>query len=241
MRPLLVALILGSAAAWGQTPVNKTVPVSSGQTVRLYFDYPELVRVTTWDKPEVAITGTVRINGGENDDAFVLASAVTGSTISIKSEIRDFKNLPRRISIERNGEKIVFKDRAAFRAYCAEHGDDYRWQNDGVDLDIELTVRVPRGVATTVESVYGLVEVQNFAGPLQVDAPYGGVDATVAENGLGELVAETNFGQIYSNLNAFLKGSAEGDFHTQVAAKLGAGPRQVFESKYGNVYLRKSN
>lgn len=47
------------------------------------------------------------------------------------------------------------------------------------------------------------------------------------------------FGQIYSNLNVALKGVEDGNFHTYVTAKPGSGPRYAFESKYGNVYLRK--
>lgn len=236
---LLAAMVFWGAAVYGQTPVNKSVPVAAGQRVHLHFDYPEIVRISTWDKPEVSITGTVQINGGENDEAFVLESSVTGTAVTIKNEIKNFKNLPKRITIMRDGQKITFLNNAAYQKYCAENGRDFGWQNYGVDLEISLVVKVPRGASTKVEAVYGIVEVSDFAAPLEVDATYGGIDATVAEAAVGELIAETNYGQIYSNLAAALKGTASGDFHTQVAAKPGTGPRHVFESKYGNVYLRK--
>ena len=63
------------------------------------------------------------------------------------------------------------------------------------------------------------------------------------EKSTGELVAETNYGEIYSNLTAKFDGSntREENFHTIVKAKPGKGPNYNFESKYGNVYLRRSN
>jgi DUF4097 and DUF4098 domain-containing protein YvlB len=110
-----------------------------------------------------------------------------------------------------------------------------------VDMDIVLEIKVPRNAVTRVESVYGMVEVKDFSGPLTVDATYGGVDATVAAATTGQLRAETNYGQIYSNLEIKFSSDEmrERDFHTEVSAKLGAGPANSFESKYGNVYLRK--
>ena len=94
---------------------------------------------------------------------------------------------------------------------------------------------------TRVESVYGIVEVRNFSGPLAVEATYGSVDAALTERTTGELTAETDYGQIYTNLEMKFSGDGikERDFHTWVSAKPGAGPRYSFESKYGNVYLRK--
>ena len=114
--------------------------------------------------------------------------------------------------------------------------------NCGVDMDIVLEVKVPKSVETLVESVYGIVEVREFIGPLSVDATYGGVDAAVAERTTGELIAETDYGQIYTNLEMKFSGDVvERDFHTQVSVKPGSGPRYSFESKYGNVYLRKAS
>ena len=113
----------------------------------------------------------------------------------------------------------------------------------GVDMDIVLEIKVPRNVDTRVESVYGMVEIKQFTGPLVVEATYGGVDAALQEKSIGELTAETNFGQIYTNLDVKFKTDniREEDFRTYVSAKPGNGPRYSFESKYGNVYLRKLN
>jgi hypothetical protein len=237
--PFIIILCLFSGALAAQTPVNKNYPVSAGQKISLRFDYPELVKISTWDKNEVSITGTVNINGGENDDAFELFQSTSGNMIDIESKIRNLKELPHRITVVNKGEKITFKTKADYQKYCEENGLNFNVRSEGVDMDILLEVKVPKNTEVKLESVYGVVEVKNFNGPLTVEATYGGVDVTVQEKTTGELIAETNYGQIYTNLDLKFSGSEFEDFHTYVSARPGSGPRYLFESKYGNVYLRK--
>ncbi len=235
---LLMTLLTGVLAA--QTPVNKVYPVSAGQKISLRFDYPELVRISTWDKSEISITGTVSINGGESDEAFELLQSSSGNSIYIENKIRNLKDLPQRITVTYGGEKLTFKSKADYKKYCDETGHNFNVKSWGVDMEIVLEVKVPKNMETNLECVYGIAEVKNFLGPLTVDATYGGVDVSVQEKTTGELVAETSFGQIYTNLELKFSGSDFKDFHTQVSAKPGSGPRYSFESKYGNVYLRKA-
>jgi hypothetical protein len=241
MRTIIIsALILIAVAASAQTKIDKTVPVTKGQTVRLWFDYPELVKVSTWDKNEISITGTVSINGGENDDAFVLDIKTSSNTISIKNEIKDMDKLPQRITINEGGTKIVFKSKSDWKKYQEEHGKSQN-MSMGLDMDIRIDIKIPRNVDTNVECVYGMVEISQFNGPLSVQATYGGVDVSLVEKNVGELIAETNYGNIYSNLDMEVNrdNAREEDFHTLVKANPGTGPRYRFESPYGNVYLRK--
>src|SRR5687767_13616157 len=109
MRLTSFLLLVVGQACLAQTAISKSFPVSAGQKVNLYFDHPELVKVSTWDKNEVAVTGTVSINSGENDDAFGLTSSVSGGTTYIRGEMINLKSLPHRITIYRDGQKITFK------------------------------------------------------------------------------------------------------------------------------------
>lgn len=240
---LLITLLLVSLNSLAQTAINKSVPVSPGQQITMHFDYPEIVRVSTWDKNEISIQGSVQINGGESDEEFVLESSTAGNLITVESKINGLKSLPQRVTVMQGGKKMVFKTKAEYRKYCDEHGEDFSFMSTGVDMDITLEIKVPQNVETRVESVYGMVEVKLFNGPLTVDATYGGVDAALPEKTTGELTAETNYGQIYSNLDVKFnhENFREENFHTYVSAKPGNGPRFSFESKYGNVYLRKLN
>lgn len=234
---ILLTLLTGVLLA--QTPVNKTYPVTAGQKISFRFDYPELVKISTWDKNEISIVGSVSINQGESDDAFELLQSNLGNVIYIENKINNLKNLPKRITVNRGNEKLTFKSEEDFRKYCKETGSDFNVKSWGVDMDILLEIKVPRNIETKLECVYGLAEVKNFSGPLSVEATYGGVDVSVQEKATGELTAETNYGQIYSNLDLKFTGSEFKDFHTVVSAKPGNGPKYSFESKYGNVYLRK--
>jgi hypothetical protein len=247
MNTKILALVIATIIPlkhYAQTPINKTIPVKSGQKIVMRFDYPELVKVTTWDKNEVSVQGTVSINDGENDDAFELITSTEGNSISIKNEIKDMKNLPHRITIFHAGQKIVFRNKEELKKYKQEHNiSNYNSMSYGLDMDIILEIKVPRNVETHVESVYGMVEIKDFQGPLSVNATYGGVDAALSEPAVGEIIAETNHGEIYSNLDVKFSGesSKHEAFHTLVSAKPGKGPTYTFDSKFGNVYLRKAN
>jgi hypothetical protein len=241
---ILLSILFLAQNVMAQTAVNRTIAVQAGQKINMHFDYPELISVSTWDKNEISIQGTVSINGGENDDAFELQNSISGNIVSIKNEIKDFKNLPHRITITNGAQKLIFKNKEELRKYQQANGKSTPdVMSTGVDMNIVLEIKVPRNMETRVESVYGMVEVKNFTGPISVDATYGGVDAALWERSTGELIAETNYGQIYTNLDVKFSSdkSKIEDFHTYVSVKPGTGPRYDFESKYGNVYLRKAN
>ncbi len=240
---LSVALIHLSFFLPGQTIINKSIPISSDQNLSIEFDYPDLIKINTWDKNEINIIGEVSINNGENDDAFELITITKGNTVTIKNKIRNMDTLPQKITIVDGSQKIMFKSKADFKKYKEEHGNSYDMVSWGVDIDIVIEIKIPKNTMTHVTSVYGMVEVKDFQAPLQVMAKYGGVDASLNTNAVGELSVETNYGQIYSNLDIKFASDniREKDFYTYVTAKPGTGPRYDFESIYGNVYLRRVN
>ncbi len=241
MKTKLIFLsVLLTAKVYSQTAVNKTIALQPGQTISMHFDHPQLIKVSTWDKNEISITGTVSINEGENDDAFSLESSSSGKEVSVTGEVRNLKSLPHRITIWHNGQKMMFKTKEDYKKYTGEHGRDYNTMNWGTDIEIFLVIKVPKNVDTKILSTYGTIEVKDFTGSLVAESTYGGVDAALTEKLIGDLKAETNYGQIYTNFDIKFSGNEFGDFHTVVSAQPGTGPRYSFESKYGNVYLRKA-
>ncbi len=239
----LIPLFLFASETVAQTRLVKNVPVKSGQQLRVTFDYPELIRVSTWDGNEISIEGNVSINEGESDAAFVLDVSTSAGVIDIRGRIKDIDDLPKRITVVKDGKKMVFRNDGEWKKYKQEHGKSgFDMTNHGIEIDITLDIKVPARMATTVVSVYGMVEVKQFNGPLRVEATYGGVDVSLTESATGELKAETNYGHIYSDLSLELDrdGIREEDFHTVISAKPGKGHTYSFVSQYGNVYLRKS-
>ncbi len=238
----LALLLLTVLSSHAQTQLNKSIPAKAGQPIKFTFDYPEMIRITTWNKKEISIQATVSINSGENDDAFILDIDTSGSSLVIRGRIKNMEDLPQRINVVRDGVKTVFQNESEWRKFKKESGKgNFQMMNKGVDMDITLEIKVPAGMKTSLLSVYGMVEVKDFKGPLSVEATYGGVDAALTESATGELVAETNYGHIYTDLNVKFDNDKfrDEDFHLFVSAKPGSGPSYRFESPYGNVYLRK--
>ena len=229
--------VFGSITA--QTMINKSFSTTKNQNISLKFDYPQLIKISTWDKDEVQISGTVNINDNENNDAFQIKESKEGNALVIEGNIFEMDKIPHRITVHKGNEKLTFKTKEDYQQYCKANNATFNTISNGVDMNIELEIKVPKSLKTQIEAKYGLVEVKNFGGEISVNATYGGIDATILEKNIGTLSAETYYGQIYSNLDTKFAGKDSDDFHTLVTTTLGNGPQYSLESKYGNIYLRK--
>jgi hypothetical protein len=243
---LTIGLLTYSLAVFAQTKIEKNFPVQGIQKVELAFDYPELIQVHTWDKKEVQVKGSVSINRGEHDNAFQLTSKVEGNTLQISSEIKDKNSIPRRTVIKKGDREYYFRAADAsdpeVQKFLEENGRDYVYMSNGIIQEISLEIFLPKGMDCRIDAKYGLVEITDFSAPLTVNAPYGGIDATIVSANTGELTARTRFGEILTNLDAKFKSSEDMNSHdhwTEVMASFGNGPKFDFESKFGKVYLRK--
>lgn len=237
-KTLIIALaMLAYGISFAQTVVNRSYAVKSGQHILLKFDYP-VVKISTWDKNEVAITAKVNINDGENDNAFVLEDETVDGVLQISNKIKDMKNLPHRYTIWESGKKTVFKSEDDFNEYKKKVGSVRSYSN-GVDLDIKLEIKVPANSSTELKAVYGMVELANFNGTVKVDATYGGIDATLDKARAGQITATTSYGRIYSNLDLVLTNNTHRDFFTSITAEPGKGPAYNLKSTYGKIYMRK--
>lgn len=222
-----------------QTTINRSYPVTAGQKVALTFDYPKIVRVSTWDKNEVLVTAHVSINDGEDDTAFVLNDQTENGVLTISNQIKNMKNLPKRYTVIENGKKTVFRSRDDYQAFTRTMGNNHRITSSGVDMEITVEVKMPANIAADIKATYGMVELVDFRTPATVNATYGGIDATVSPANTGKLQVTTHYGQIYSNLDLKITDKTEKDFFTSLTAEPGKGPAYILKSTYGNLYLRK--
>ncbi len=226
--------------ALAQTKLTRSYPVKSGDKLELSFDYPQVVRISTWDKNEVSVTAMVNINDGESDTAFKLEDQTADGVLTISNKISDMKHLPHRYTvIDASGKKSMFRTRELFDEYTSTHGHGNRMTSDGVDMEITIEIKVPVNISTNVKATYGIVELVNFNAPATVNAPYGGIDATVVQANTGKLQATTHYGQILSNLDLTLTDKTDKDFFTSITAEPGKGPAYILNSTYGKIYLRK--
>jgi hypothetical protein len=240
MKTFMICLCtLFTLAAASQTVVSKTYAVKAGETVELNFDYPKVVRVSTWDKNEISVVAKVSINGGQNDAAFTLEEKNTNGTVSIRNKIVDMDKLPRRYTVIEGEKKVSFNSKEEFQKYKNSSSGSHTMYSEGVDMEITIEVKVPANTSTDIKSTYGIVELVNFNGSANVNATYGGIDATVERSTTGKLQATTSYGQIYSNLDLKLTDKTEKDFFTSITAEPGKGSTYILKSTYGKIYLRK--
>jgi hypothetical protein len=233
--------------AEAQTKIDTLFSIQAAQQLELEFDYPELIKVSTWNKQEVGVLGSVSINRGENDNAFRLNAETTGNTFTLRSSIRDKDHLPKRMLIKRGGEEFYFKTDnpkgTEVRNFMGENKQGYEYMNTGVIMEIELHIFIPAQMKATINATYGIVEVVACDASLSITAPYGGVDVSVPAQGFAQLKAKTKYGEIYTNLLQKPAESNVGDDYknwTDITYAWGKGNSVVVESKYGNVYLRTS-
>jgi len=227
------ALSIGANA---QTNIIKSYPVQPRQPVNLNFDYP-VVKVSTWEKNEVSIIAHVKINNGKNDNSFLLDEQTINGAITISTHIKDLDKLPHRYVIVRGGKKTFFQSKSKYLEAQKSGGVQQAFED--LDIDIVAEVKVPEHASTMIKSVYGIVELTNFNAPINIDATYGGIDATVTPEHIGKLQATTNYGQILTDLNMKLTDHADRDFFHSITAEPGKGPAYTFKSAYGKIYIRK--
>jgi hypothetical protein len=232
--------------AHAQVNVEKTVPIKAGQTLRMVLDRADVV-LHTWDKNEILVRGTVSINKGENDSAFELVVEPSAEGVIITDVLKDEESIPKRVTIKSGDKEYTFRassyDDPEVQKFL-EANRQYSYMSLGIDIDISLEFFIPKNTTTFVEAKYGAVEMKNFDAALSVDAKFGMIDATIIKQTTGELVARARFGEILSNLDLkFNEGEfpqrGKGNQWTEISVKPGKGPAYRFESKFGNVYLRK--
>jgi len=243
---LSIALLAFQLPSIAQTQIEKTIPIAVGQKLLMNFDDPT-IKIQTWDKKEILIKGTVSINNGENDSAFNLEVTTTAQEITITSLLKDKEHIPGCIVIKKNDKEYFFKtsnmNDPEIQKFFNENGRDYSYLTTGIIKNIKLEIFVPKNIDTKISAKYGLIEVKNFSAPLTVDSKYGGVDASIVPITTGEITARSRHGEILTNLDVTFDQAPfdKKDKWTKVTAKAGNGPRYNFESKFGNIYLRKSN
>ncbi|RZM28032.1 MAG: hypothetical protein EOO88_10565 [Pedobacter sp.] len=236
---LWLIIAMGPCFALAQTKVNKSYPVAKGQTVSFHFDYPKTVHISTWDGSEIVVEATVKINNGESDRAFSLSASTSGNTVSISNKL-DMDLIPEAYYIVDKGIKVRFNSRQDLDAYVADKGSTRISTYQQKDVEVSINIKVPAGISTELTSIYGMVELENFNGPIKVDAKYGGVDASLSEKSIGKLQLTTRYGKIFSNLTFRPTEQTQKDFYTAITAAPGNGPSYDFNSAYGNIYLRSS-
>ncbi|RBQ02541.1 hypothetical protein DRW42_26355 [Pedobacter miscanthi] len=223
--------------ALSQTKINKAYPVKKGDAVVLNFDYPKVIHISSWDKNEIGIEAIVKINGGENDSAFTLHESTADGTITIQNKL-DMDKIPEAYYVKENGIKTRLNSKADLDAYIKEKSGTKISSYQTKDIEITINIKLPANINTEVRSVYGIVEIKDFKGPIKVDARYGGIDASIGQSAIGKIKLTNRYGKIYTDMVLKPTELKEENFFTSLTAAPGVGPSYDLSSSYGNIYLR---
>jgi len=242
MRPILTGLLiaLSTTCALSQTKITRTYPVKSGQKIELKFDYPKVIHITSWDKKEIEITASVNINDGANNEAFTLVQNTSDGTVSISNKM-DLDQIPESYYIVANGVKTRFnnkKDMDNYKVQNFDTGSISYYSEKGIE--VTLDIKVPANMITNVKSTYGMIQLADMDGPVTAEAIYGGIDASLNQNKIGQIKLTNRFGKIFSDLKLKPTEQKEENFYTSITASPGKGPSYDISASYGNIYIRNS-
>ncbi len=243
MKTILTLLFfaLSPLLVLSQQKISKNYTVKPGEQISLYFDYPKMIKVSSWDKNEVSIVATVSSENGENSEAFTLRDSLVNNTLSIRNRI-DWEKIPSQYFVVANGIKTSFPSKQDFENYKKENSE--RLPNASFysqrDFVVHLEIKVPSTVFSNIKSIYGMVELVDFKSPSNIEATYGGIDASMNESQIGKIKLTNRYGKIYSNLQLTATEKKDSNFFTSITAEPGKGPSYDLSSSYGNIYLRKS-
>ena len=226
------------------------------------------VKVMAWDKGEIEIQGTVDINDGANDENFIIDVEDTASEIAIKAYVKDKDQLPK-VTVVKQGSTTTFIKHKSGKSNWRDYTDrDYSnasiW-TEGVPVDVNLEIYIPRNVKLSIFSKFGDVTVENITNEIMVENKHGRlcavfnktpinqpvrlkskhnvVDVSLPASAKMDVNLKSDHGNIYSDMDID-RGVKSGKMYS-ISPKVikgtlnGGGTLLDLESTHNTIYLRK--
>ena len=187
MRIILIAvsILLYASFSFAQKTVSKIINTKSGQEVNFNFNRAD-VKFTTWNKNKISISGTAKVNNGENDAAFTIKIEEINGTWNVRTFLKNECDIPRIISMTKDGVttyRKVDKKKNMWDGWdnLSEQGDKYDHVNIGIITEIELEVKVPQNIKMKVMAKFGDIDIKNFEGELHAKNTHGYINAVFSK------------------------------------------------------------
>ncbi len=230
MKKTLLLAILGvvCAPAFAQKIIDKKLPYESGKTVNLNLRFGDSIQVRYWDKPEVSVHMSVKINQNKLNDAFVVTTSTTSDEIILKTDY--------------DKEKL----KAGKGEDCP--GEKSSWQSDDgehryyVCSKINYQVTLPLQAKLKLETINGNIDIQGATAGVAAKTISGYVDMTWPKSKGANVAVKTITGEVYSDLDIDFGNKKEKNpiVGYLLEGKInGGGPDVKLESISNNVYLRR--
>lgn len=243
MKQLILSLgiLLLSGNLLSQDFKESNINLSENQPLELRFKYAELIQVSTWQKDEVQLQAYVKVNGKDASEDFKVNQHEENGKMIVTAEIDEAvwpnNDWVRIYDEEEDATVTVTKNGKSFQI-----GEHTAQRYGGTEVDIVVKVMIPEDRSTKIIAKYGFVELQSVPIQLEVDAKYGGIDASMPTPRVKILRASTSWGQIFTDLEEVRAAGNDmmGKSMQAVLDNEKGTLEVVLDSKYGNIYLRKN-
>lgn len=230
MKKILLSAIVVAVCipAFAQKIIDKKLPYESGKTVNLNLRFGDSIQVRYWDKPEVSVHMSVKINQNKLNDAFLVSTNTTSDEIILKTDI-DKEKIKEGKGEDCPGEKSTWSSDDGKNRYY-------------VCSDINYQVTLPRQAKLKLETINGNIDIQGATADVAAKTISGFVDMSWPKSKGANVAVKTITGEVYSDLDIDFGNKKE---KSPIVGYLlegkfnGGGPEVKLESISNNVYLRK--
>ena len=240
---------------------TESYDAKSTEGIHLDIEYGDIT-IEYWDKDEFKLSGSCQVNSKDCEDALSIQSMTKNNTLMLNLAM-DFEGIDESVTLYmKDGTKTTMSKEEYKKGYS---DDNYKWKSMGYDVQLEMTLFLPKNSKLVSESLYGNttitssqaeeITIHNIYGSIDAILPYkkssdmidlrstySAVDLSLNEDINADLHMLTSYGEIYTNLNFEVNHQTPGSssFGEDVKAVLNKGGKLIkLESNYGEIYLRK--
>ncbi len=226
---LLICAFFLLGPLMAQKLIEKNVAYKEGQEIVLELPIGESIKITGWDKQEVALRASVNINGNKLNDAYAL-EVRNGAVLHIEASL-DEKMLGNGSVGDCNGNSDTNFQRIS-------KGD-----KGAVCAEITYELKVPRNARLRLETINANVEAVGLRGPTKLKSISGFIDFSWPEQQDAELQLKSITGELYTDLAFDILNKKEDApmIGYELKGRKGkGGPLVDLETISNNIYLRNT-
>ncbi|HPF52471.1 MAG TPA: DUF4097 family beta strand repeat-containing protein [Draconibacterium sp.] len=210
---LLTVILLGSAwMAFSQKVIDKKIEID-GKKAELKLDFADNIKVEAWDKNYIEFHALANIDDNQYNDFYELNVNETSGKTEIVEKI-DFDGIK---------EKMGKKELCNF------------------DMDIEYSVKIPKDLNFSVNTISGEVELIACEGKMNINSVSGFIDYSIPEKLNARIDLSTVTGDVYSNVSFDDSDTDKISWvGTNRKLSLNGGDKDIkLKTVSGDIYLRK--
>lgn len=209
----IILFCLLSCFSKAQKVVEKHIPFSGNQDIKLDIQIADSIRIITWNKTEVYAKASIDINSNKDNDVYLTEFEQSGNSVDIKAKFDDAK------------KNTGYNDSCHC---CCNYKSKIYWD-----------VYIPEQAAFSVETIDGNIIIEGNTKAIKAHTISGFIDLKFASTRKADLKMSTITGTIYTDI-AIGKASERRGGNSIDSEYNGGGERVELETISGDIFLRKS-